>query len=280
MKVIAKCHNYTGCVRAYRGDKIELESGAPLVCPECGKAVVVSQSSNSWMKTTLLLSLGVVLLGGLIAIFAYPMLKGKTDSQDAGDNPPAATPAPGTPRTPAMKPPVVNAPPAEPPPTAIAPPKIDLDVTRTENKSVKMEVLTRVDLMPNISQANKDKLYTSVDRARQMGKILTVPFASGGSAVSSADVEILKTTLESPEVKKLRDDPTLVFVILGYADSKGDEKKNIAISQGRADSVLAVMKNKCAVQNVMHSVAMGSSRLLDAQNLEKNRIVEIWAVLP
>jgi hypothetical protein len=30
----------------------------------------------------------------------------------------------------------------------------------------------------------------------------------------------------------------------------------------------------------MHSVAMGSSTILDSQNLEKNRIVEIWAVLP
>lgn len=278
MKVLAKCHNYTGCVRAYRGDKIELESGVPLVCPECAKPLVVMQSANSWMKTTLLLSLGVVLLGGVVAIFAYPLLKGKGGS--SGDDAPAATPAPGETKTPSMKPPVVNAPPAEPPTTAVAPTKIDLDVTLAENKSVKTEVLTRIDLMPNISQGNKDKLYTSVERARQMGKVVTVPFTSGGSAVKGEDTEILKATLESPEVKKMRDDPTLVFVILGYADSKGDDKKNIAISQGRADSVYAVMKNKCGVQNVMHAVAMGSSKLLDVQNLEKNRIVEVWAVLP
>ena len=275
MKVIAKCHNYTGCVRAYRGDKIELDAGAPLVCPECSKPVIVSKSGNSWMKTTLLLSLGVVLLGGLLAIFAYPLLKGKGEPAGGGES----TPVPGNTK-PSMKPPVVNAPPAEPPPTAVAPAKIDLDVTRAENKSVKTEVETRIDLMPNISQANRDRLRLSVERARQMGKIVTVPFTSGGSAVKAEDTEILKATLESPEVKKMRDDPTLVFVILGYADSKGDDKKNIAISQGRADSVLAVMKNKCGVQNVMHAVAMGSSKLLDAQNLEKNRIVEVWAVLP
>ena len=41
MKVITKCHNYTGCVRAYKGEEIELDSGAALVCPECGKAVVM-----------------------------------------------------------------------------------------------------------------------------------------------------------------------------------------------------------------------------------------------
>ena len=145
---------------------------------------------------------------------------------------------------------------------------------------MKAEVLTRIDLMPNISQANKDKLYTSVERARSMGKVLTIPFTSGGSAISTADTEILKSALEAPEVKKMRDDPTLVFVILGYADSKGDDKKNIAISQARADSVYAVMKTKCGIQNVMHAVAMGSSKLLDSQSLEKNRIVEVWAVMP
>ena len=278
MKVIAKCHNYTGCVRAYRGDKIELESGAPLVCPECAKPVVVSKSANSWMKTTLLLSLGVVLLGGLLAI-GYVFFKGGTDPNGGDKKDP--TPAPVvTPEPGSGKKAVVNAEPAPPPPNAVAPTKIDLDVNRAENKSVKMEVLTRIDLMPNISQSNKDKLYTAVERAKQMGKIVTVPFGSGGSGVNNADVEILKATLESPEVKKMRDDPTLVFVILGYADSKGDDKKNIAISQGRADAVLNVMKNKCGVQNVMHAVAMGSSKLLDAQNLEKNRIVEVWAVLP
>jgi hypothetical protein len=40
------------------------------------------------------------------------------------------------------------------------------------------------------------------------------------------------------------------------------------------------MRDKCGVDNLMHAVAMGGSKLLDAQNLEKNRVVEVWAVLP
>ena len=48
----------------------------------------------------------------------------------------------------------------------------------------------------------------------------------------------------------------------------------------RADAVLKTMKDKLNVINVMHTVGMGGSKLLDAQNLEKNRIVEVWAVLP
>ena len=40
------------------------------------------------------------------------------------------------------------------------------------------------------------------------------------------------------------------------------------------------MRDKCGVINVIHTVGMGGSKLLDAENLEKNRIVEIWAVIP
>jgi outer membrane protein OmpA-like peptidoglycan-associated protein len=169
---------------------------------------------------------------------------------------------------------------AEPPGEISAPAQLNLDVGSAETKKVKTEVLKRIDVMPNISQANKDKLYNSVERARSMGRVLTIPFSSGKTALSPADIQALKGQLESPALKKLRDDPTAVFVILGFADPKGDEKRNIEFSQARADSVLNSMREKCNVQNVMHSVAMGGSTLLDAQNLEKNRIVEVWAVLP
>jgi len=172
------------------------------------------------------------------------------------------------------------APVAEPPKFVTSPQRIDLDITKQENKSVKAEVLTRVDLMPNVSSSNKDKLYQAVEHARSMGKIITIPFGSGKSDLSPTDVQQLKTELEKPEITKLRGDPTAVFVILGYADPKGDAKKNITISQTRAETVLKTMRDKCDVINVMHTVGMGGSKLVDAQNLEKNRIVEIWAVLP
>ena len=113
-----------------------------------------------------------------------------------------------------------------------------------------------------------------------MGKIITIPFGSGKSELSATDVQQLKAELDKPEIVALRGDPTAVFVILGYADPKGDPKKNIAISEARADTVRRAMKDKCEVINVMHTVGMGGSKLVDAQNLEKNRIVEIWAVLP
>src|SRR5688572_28107529 len=125
-----------------------------------------------------------------------------------------------------------------------------------------------------ISPSNKDKLYGAVEKATSMGKILTIPFGSGKTELSPADLEALKTEMERPEVKKVQDNPTAVFVILGYLDPKGDAKKNLTISQARADSVMKGMRDKLGVINLMHTMGMGGSKLLHAQNLEKNRIVE------
>lgn len=281
MKVLAKCHNYAGCLQAYRGEEIELPPGAPLICPECGKplTVVKPPPSKLWRFVPVI---AVVVLIAAAIFFGKPLVSSllnkastqpapaETSSQTGASSNaggPAATPAP-------------TASTNEPPATVTAPPQIDMSLEKAENKKVKEEVLKRIDLMPSVSAANKDKLYNSVERARSMGKVLTIPFGSGKMTLGVAEAQALKEELEKPDMLKLREDPTAVFVILGYADPKGDEKKNIAISQARADAVLDAMKDKIGVNNVMHSVAMGGSTIVDDKNLEKNRIVEVWAVLP
>jgi len=311
MSRFGKCQNLAGCLLAYRGEEIEVEKGQPFICPECGKPLTGAKPPSAMWMAYVYGILGVAVLGG-VAFFAFPQLRGliqphtkhekgdatpppvvvddqkketdsgtttsgneKTSTTSTNNNSTTST----TSETNKGGPDNTSANSGESQ-KIIAPTKIDLDVSRGENKDVRNEVLTRIDLMPGITQGNKDKLYQSVDRARSMGKVLTVPFGSGRTELTSADIQSLKTELEKPEVANLRADPTAVFVILGYADPKGDPKKNIAISQSRADSVQRAMKEKCGVPNVMHSVASGGSKLLDSQKLEKNRIVEIWAVLP
>jgi outer membrane protein OmpA-like peptidoglycan-associated protein len=69
-------------------------------------------------------------------------------------------------------------------------------------------------------------------------------------------------------------------VILGYADKQGDDQRNLQISTGRGQSVIDVLRDQLGVQNVMHLVPMGGSDILDPRELAKNRIVEVWGVLP
>lgn len=291
MSRFGKCQNLSGCLLAYRGEETEVENGQPFICAECGKPLVeVKSPAAFWMRYVYGL-LGILVLAG-VAVFAFPQLRGmiskgkgheeKSDRPVSNDQPAdnAPTGSNDTTTSPATNDTTSTAPVAEPPQFVTSPKKIDMDLAQQENKTVKAEVLTRVDQMPNVSGGNKDKLYMAVEKARKMGKIITIPFGSGKSDLSANDVQQLKTELNKTEILDLRGDPTAVFVILGYADPKGDAKKNIAISEARADTVRKAMKDKCDVINVMHTVGMGGSKLVDAQNLEKNRIVEIWAVLP
>lgn len=157
---------------------------------------------------------------------------------------------------------------------------VNLDAENRENQLVKTEVLDRIDVMPKLSDEEKDKLYVQVERARGMGKVITIPFPSGRRTISQSEVTSLASKLTLPQIQKFTEDPTVVFVILGFADKKGDPEQNLAISRERAQSVENMLKERCGVMNVVHSVGMGSSEMFDAENLDKNRVVEVWAVLP
>jgi len=161
-----------------------------------------------------------------------------------------------------------------------APARVNLDPQELENQRVKEEVLKRIDLMPDLAPESKDKLYVQVDRARAMGKIITIPFPSGRIKLDSAAANAVGEKLQLEEIRKLVEDPTVVFVVLGFADKKGDPKQNQEISLARANAVLSVLQERFKLMNVMHSVGMGSSEIFDAQNFDKNRVVEVWAVLP
>jgi flagellar motor protein MotB len=52
------------------------------------------------------------------------------------------------------------------------------------------------------------------------------------------------------------------------------------VSEARAKNVVKFMVNNCGIKNVTHDVAMGSTNLVDKNNTAKNRVAEIWAVLP
>jgi outer membrane protein OmpA-like peptidoglycan-associated protein len=157
---------------------------------------------------------------------------------------------------------------------------INVDAEDAGNRAMRAEVLKRIDVMPNLGDEEKDKLYVQVERARSMGKVITIPFASGEKSISAASAASLVKSVDLPQIQKFLDDPTVVFVVLGYADKKGDPKSNLAISLHRAGAVEKVLKEKAGVMNVVHPVGMGGSEMFDASALEKNRVVEVWVVLP
>jgi outer membrane protein OmpA-like peptidoglycan-associated protein len=149
-----------------------------------------------------------------------------------------------------------------------------------EEDAMRQEVLNRIDLMKPLSQGDKDKLYAQVERAKGFRKIAVIPFSKSGTTPSPAQIEALVKHLKEPEMEKLIADPTVLLVMVGFADKQGEESKNLEVSRARAESVLKALKQRMDVVNVMHSIGMGGQNLFDQTNLEKNRLVEVWAAQP
>lgn len=269
MKAVAKCANYSGCLVAHKGTAIELVDGQPSVCPECGRPLALTHTRPpARMKTVATIAIVAALaIGGALALRAL------RSPRNAHHDPGKSPVAPPVPHVASETP----APPESPEPSeSVAPARTDNTKVTDE---VRTEVLKRIDAMP-IARDKKDKLYASVLRAKEMRRIIVVPFGSGGRNLPPRELAALKTLVNSPEVMNVREDLTAVFVVLGFADTKGDEKANLAISAARAKHVKDFLVDQCGVTNITHDVAMGGSQLVDEQRLEKNRIVEVWTVLP
>ena len=149
-----------------------------------------------------------------------------------------------------------------------------------EEDETRREVLNRIDLMPGLSQKGKDQLYAQVERARSFSKLSIVPFATGKTSPGASQIEEVMKRLRQPDLKTLVSDPTVILVMVGYADKQGDQAKNMEISRTRAEGVVKNLKEKLNLVNMMHAVGLGGQDLLDKANPEKNRIVEVWAVQP
>jgi flagellar motor protein MotB len=151
---------------------------------------------------------------------------------------------------------------------------------RAEEDRTRQEVLKRIDLMRVLTEAEKDKLYAQVERARGFTKIAILPFPQNRTTPGASQVDGLIKNLKRPDMQKLLADPTVVLLMVGYADKKGDEAKNLDISRSRAESVVQALKEKLDLVNLTHAVGMGGQDLFDPSDLEKNRVVEVWAVQP
>jgi outer membrane protein OmpA-like peptidoglycan-associated protein len=149
-----------------------------------------------------------------------------------------------------------------------------------EEADTRQQVLTRVDLMHNLSDKEKDQLYAQIVRARAFTKIALIPFQSGRTAPGSAQIDDLVKRIQDADVQKLLSDPTVVLIFVGYADTQGNEASNLEISRTRAESVQKMVSTRLKLANLMHSVGMGGQELFDKTNREKNRVVEVWAVQP
>jgi outer membrane protein OmpA-like peptidoglycan-associated protein len=149
-----------------------------------------------------------------------------------------------------------------------------------EETEVRKEVLARIDLLKELSQKERDYLYAQVDRARGFTKLAIIPFPSGKTRPEQFQIDHLLSYLQKPEYQKLYEDPTVVFVVAGYADKQGNEGQNLEISKQRAQVVAKILETQAKIANTIRAVGMGGSEFFGHGTPDKNRVVEIWLAAP
>jgi len=191
---------------------------------------------------------------------------------DRNQPPPSAAPSSDkTSQTPAeSEPPAPGGGELQPP---ISLSKGDVDATRED-------VLKRINAMPRFTAEEKKRLTEKMQMARSMDRLVVIRFDTGQTVLGRSAMDDLIKRFKSKEIQDKISDPTVVFVVAGYADAAGDPKKNLQISQQRADNVTRILKERTNLLNVVHSVGMGSTDLLDSKRADQNRAVEIWTVAP
>jgi outer membrane protein OmpA-like peptidoglycan-associated protein len=218
----------------------------------------------------IIVALGVIFALGALGIGAFiavKAIKEKNEAAAPGPSPSAQSSATSSPSASVAQAGV-----------SVSPQTISADAK--ERDSTRKEVLTRIDVMKNLSQKEKDELYAQVERARGFTKIGIISFDTAKVTPTNSQIADLVKRLQEEDNKKLLDDPTVVLFFVGYADKQGDEAKNLEISRTRAEAVEKGLAKSTKINNITHSVGMGGQDLFDKSNLVKNRLVEIWAVQP
>jgi len=283
---VGKCTNYSGCKLAYRNEKITVVT-KDFRCPECGSPLEpVGPKKGAPYTLYVLIGVGAVLLFAVGAIIWTLTNSPRPHVVLVQESPtPVATPTVAAP-TPVPTPSaVIAATPAETPPATTPEPvatpvgPLNFDTSTPEIAAVRREVLRRIETSP-YPQAQKDRAYELVDKAKGMGRLFTVSFETSVTKIPPQEVSLVQNTVTQPQIKKVLDDPAVVLVILGFADRQGDDLLNQQLSQGRAQTTIDLLRDKCGVLNVMYPIAMGGTSIFDAKEFAKNRIVEVWAVLP
>ena len=154
------------------------------------------------------------------------------------------------------------------------------ELSSAEIEATKQDVLKRINALPKMSESEKSKLSDKVETARYMQRVGVVYFERGSNQLSKTSIEKLASLFKAPDIVEKISDPTLVFIVAGYADLGGDPRGNLKLSDERAQAVSNAMSENAGVINLVRTVGMGGTDLLSSRRADQNRAVEIWAVIP
>jgi hypothetical protein len=148
-----------------------------------------------------------------------------------------------------------------------------------ERARVRATILKYIAKNPSQSKKEKEKLYSLVSRGN-LGRLVTVPFATAAGRVSREQLEYIQSRLKTKEAQELLKNPDASLIILGFADGIGLDDMGYNVSKIRAESIAAVLRDECGVQRTVYAFSTGSRISPDPHEYTNTRTAEIWWVAP
>jgi len=118
-----------------------------------------------------------------------------------------------------------------------------------------------------------EQLYGNLSADGKSRFLYRIPFATGQTGVPKSHQQALISKLQ--EAGK---EGTLITI--GYADTRGDDALNHRLSYGRAKEVGAWIRSTVGKEVSLESFSMGETDRFSKSDFSKNRVVEVWQVLP
>jgi outer membrane protein OmpA-like peptidoglycan-associated protein len=143
------------------------------------------------------------------------------------------------------------------------------ELSSAELGATKEDIKKRINAIPRMSDSEKTKLIDKLDSAQYMQRVGVVYFPIGSTVLPKPSVDKLVSLFKAPELVQKMSDPTLVFIVAGYADMTGDPRGNYKLSDARAQAVANVLPDAAGVLNLVRTVPMGGTDLLAGEGQTK-----------
>ncbi len=151
----------------------------------------------------------------------------------------------------------------------------DLSLKSKENKHAREIILERLHGQHGKLEA---KFYKMLDRGRSFGLLLQIPFAPNSSELTGEQADALEKAMAHPSIKRLRDDPTIGLLVLGYSDSVKQDQFDLSLA--RAKLVAKTMREGANVQNLILPLGLGACPTLGPGNSERDYVGQVWVIIP
>jgi outer membrane protein OmpA-like peptidoglycan-associated protein len=278
-----KCPNYSRCLLASRNELITVPEGDPFLCPECKLPLLAMDPDGRKpvvIPVAILGGISLLVIMGAAAVyfqvrhFKQAQMTGQLGSSfeqaelavERGELMPSRHMAPV-----AL---------AIPPDGVQAQPAI-LSPQYPFNAQARAEILKRLPLLPAVTQDERDQISRMLEGAGQFGRVLTMSFPAGHVALSPGDVDQLRSLTGSAALQPFLKNAACSFLVVGFSDVNGNMEASLSVATQRTQNVLGTLRDACGVTNPIHGIGMGASALFESpQDLQRDRFVEVWAVLP